>query len=215
MTAQRLVLGVLLMVAMTVVGVSPAAAEIPPGAASVGSANFTKSGTTIDVPELAPCTVDGTTSASSGSVVKTGLTFGGGTSSCTTEVVNPDTYETKTKSTATGKNFNLSALVSVGGPRIRISSYTVTCSATESGTSANWSFSGMTGITGFPNPVPESWTKPITKSNGTVLANAVFNIVEKPGDGRIGVTMARITFTEASGISGSITLGTAACSPTA
>lgn len=214
MTAIRLVLGVVLMLAVTVVAASPAGAETAAGAASLGSAHFTKSGTTVDVPEVAPCAVDGLTTASSGSVVKTGLTFGGGNSSCTTTVVDPDTEESTTKSTATGRNFQLSALVNAGGPRIKIASYTVTCNATQTQTSATWTFSGMAGVSGFPTPFPTNYTKPITKRDGTVLANAVFNIVELPGDGTISMTMLRITFTPASGIEGMVTVGTTACSPT-
>jgi hypothetical protein len=72
----------------------------------------------------------------------------------------------------------------------------------------------MTGISGLPSPVPPNHTTPITKRNGTVLANAVFNIVDRPGGGTIGVTLLRITFAPASGIDGSVTVGTTTCSPT-
>jgi hypothetical protein len=214
MAAKRLGLGVLLMIAVTVVGVTPAAADPQPGAASVGNANFTKAGTTVDVPDVAACSVEGATTASSGTVVKPGLKFGGGTSSCVTTVVDPETEETTTKSTAEGRGFELSALVSAGGPRIRISRFTVTCNATQAGTNASWSFSGVTGITGFPSPVPQNYTKALTKRDGTVLANAVFNIVELPGDGSVGMTMLKITFEPASGIEGSVTVGHTSCMPT-
>ncbi|MGH8882907.1 MAG: hypothetical protein ACRD0P_37130, partial [Stackebrandtia sp.] len=175
-------------------GVGSASADTPAGMADLGSAGFTKAGTTVTVPVLAPCSVDGATSASSPAVKKTGLAFGGGMSSCTTTVVDPETEETTTKSTATGKDFELSALVSAGGPRVRIRSYTVTCTATQGGTNSSWTFSGLTGIGSLPSPVPESYTKPIMKSNGTVLADAVFNLHDKPGDGSIALTMLRITF---------------------
>jgi hypothetical protein len=187
----------------------------PAGVADLGSADFTKAGTTITVPALAPCGVDSAASASSTVVRKTGLTFGGGTSSCVTTVVDPDTDETTTKSQATGKDFELSALVSVGGPRIKLRSYQVTCTATQTGTNVSWSFSGLSGISGLPSPVPANYTKAITKpNNGPVLADAVFNIVQQPGDGSISMTMLRITFAPASGITGSVALGNAACSPT-
>ncbi|QRP45466.1 hypothetical protein [Amycolatopsis sp. FDAARGOS 1241] len=188
-------------------------ADTPAGVADLGEASFTKGATTVTVPTLAPCAVEGPTSASAESVTKPGLTFGGGTSSCTTTVVDPDNDTTTTKSTATGKNFELSALVSAGGPRIRLASYTVTCDAAQRQTNANWTFSGLAGITGLPSPMPANYTKPITKANGTVLANAVFNTQTLPGDGSISLTMLRIDFAPASGITGAVTVGRTSCSP--
>ena len=201
--------------ALVCVAAPPAAADTPAGAADLGSADFTKAGTTVTVPTLAPCSVDGAETASSGVVKKTGLTFGGGTSSCTTTVVSEDDGTTATSSKANGKDFELSALVSLGGPRIKLRSYSVTCDANQSGTNARWSFSGMTGISALPSPVPAGYTRAITKgSAGPVLANAIFNIQSKPGDGSIAITMLRIEFAPASGITGSVTLGTAGCTPT-
>ncbi|MFE3177256.1 hypothetical protein ACFXPA_20665 [Amycolatopsis sp. NPDC059090] len=191
-----------------------AAADSPAGIADTGNANFTKAGTTISIPTQAPCAVEGPTSGSAPAVSKPGVTFGGGTSSCTTEVVDPANDVTTTTSTATGNNFELSALVSAGGKRIRISSYTVTCKATQSGTNANWTLSGLTGISGLPSPIPANYTKPLTKSDGTVLANAVFNIQTLPGDGSMTLTMLRIDFAPASGATGSVTVGHTACAPT-
>jgi len=192
----------------------PAQADPQPGVANIGSANFTKSGSTIIVPTQGHCSIDGPTSATAEVVTKTGVTFGGGTSSCITTVTDPDTDATTTTSTATGKNFELSALVSAGGPRIKLATFKVTCTATQTQTNASWTFGGMTGISGLPAQVPPMYTKPITKSNGTVLANAVFNIQNLPGDGSIGLTMLRIDFLPASTITGSVTLGHASCSPT-
>ncbi|WP_409183564.1 hypothetical protein F9C11_03980 [Amycolatopsis sp. VS8301801F10] len=191
-----------------------AAADTPAGVADLGNANFTKAGATISIPAQAPCAVEGPTSATAPLVSKPGVTFGGGTSSCTTEVTDPGNDVTTTTSTATGNNFELSALVSAGGKRIRISSYTVTCKATQTGTNANWTLSGLTGITGLPSPIPANYTKPLTKSDGTLLANAVFNLQTLPGDGSMTLTMLRIDFAPASGATGSVTVGHTACSPT-
>ena len=213
--AWRTGLATMLLVAGLGAGTQTALADTPAGVADLGSADFTKAGTTITVPTLAPCGVDSAASASSSAVRKTGLTFGGGSTSCVTTVVNPETEETTTKSQATGTDFELSALVSAGGPRIRLHSYQVTCTATQTGTNASWTFAGLSGISGLPSPVPTNYTKAITKpNNGPVLANAVFNILQLPGDGSISMTMLRITFAPASGITGSVTLGNAACSPT-
>ncbi len=195
-------------------GIVPAQAAPQPGVANIGSANFTKAGTTISVPNQGHCSIDGPTSATAQVVTKTGVTFGGGTSSCTTTVTDPNTDATTTTSTATGKNFELSALVSTGGPRVKLTTFKVTCTATHTQTNANWSFGGLSGISGLPSPVPAGYTKPLTKSNGTVLANAVFNIQNLPGDGSIGLTMLRINFLPASGITGSVILGHTSCTPT-
>ncbi|MEU5257563.1 hypothetical protein [Amycolatopsis sp. NPDC021455] len=193
---------------------TPAQAAPQPGVADIGSAEFTKAGSTIKVPAQGHCSIDGPTSATAQTVSKPGITLGGGTSSCTTTVTDPNTSTKTTTSTATGKNFELSALLSAGGPRIKLSTFTVTCAATRTQTNANWTFGGMSGLTNPPNPVPPSYVSPIRKADGTALANAVFNIQNLPGDGSIGLTMLRIDFLPASGISGQVTLGRTSCSPT-
>ena len=196
------------------VAATPAQAAGQAGVADIGSAQFTKGGATVEVPAQGHCSLDGPASATAQPVSKPGITFGGGTSSCTTSVTDPNTNATATTSTATGKNFELSALVSAGGPHIKLSTFTVTCKATQTQTNANWTFGGMSGLTNPPNPVPASYVSPVKKADGTVLANAVFNIQNLPGDGSIGLTMLRIDFLPASGITGSVTLGETSCSPT-
>ncbi|SEB29540.1 hypothetical protein SAMN04489727_0178 [Amycolatopsis tolypomycina] len=197
-----------------VAAASPASADPLRGVADIGSASFTKAGSTVEVPTQGQCSITGPASASAQVASKPGVTFGGGTSSCTTTVTDPNTNATATKSTATSKNFELSALVSAGGPRVKLASYTVTCEGTQTQTSANWSYGGMSGITNPPNPVPVGYVSPIRKADGTVLANAVFNIQSLPGDGSIGLTMLRLEFLPASGISGAVTLGRTSCTPT-
>ncbi|WP_020662886.1 hypothetical protein [Amycolatopsis benzoatilytica] len=195
-------------------GTGVAAADTPAGVADIGGASFTKGGTAVSVPSLASCSVDGPTSGSSGLVSKPGITFGGGTSTCTTKVTDPANDLTTTTSTATGKNFELSALVSAGGKRIRILQYTVTCDATNRQTNSTWSLSGLSGIPNLPPQIPPNYSMPLTKSDGTVLATAVFNGQTLPGDGSMELTALKITFAPASGVSGSVTLGHTACSPT-
>ncbi|SDY69583.1 hypothetical protein SAMN05421504_106420 [Amycolatopsis xylanica] len=199
---------------MLIFSAAPALADTPAGIAHLGSADFTKGGTNIKVPVQGKCDVDGPTTKAAAPVSKTGITFGGGTSSCTTTVTDPNTDATTTSSKAEGKNFDLSALVSEKGPRVKIATYKVTCDATQTQTNAGWSYGGLSGIPALPNPVPEKHTVPLKKPDGTVLANAVFNIHDKPGDGSIALTMLRINFLPASKITGSVTVGHAACSPT-
>jgi hypothetical protein len=178
---------------------SPSSASPQPGVADIGSAAFTA----VEVPPQAPCAIGGPSSATAERVSKPGITFGGGTSSCT-----------DTKVTATGKDFELTALLRAGGPRVRLSSFTVTCERAPGQTSANWSYGGLSGIANPPSPVPVGYVSPLRKSDGKVLANAVFNIQNLPGDGSVGLTMLRIDFLPESGISGTVELGRTSCSPT-
>ncbi len=206
--------GALLLAGLTV-GVTPASAANPDGVASLGSAAFTKGNSApISISSLADCAVEGPAANSSGAVSKTGITFGGGTTTCTTTVVDPANGVTTTKSEAKGKNFELSALVSALGPRVRIGAYTVTCTATQRETSASWTYSAASGLGTLPEPVPVGYVKPLTKSDGTLLAEAIFNEQHLPGNGSIGLTMLRIKFAPASGITGEVVIGRAACSPT-
>lgn len=191
-----------------------AAAAVQAGEADLGSASFIRSGASVDVPSLASCLVDRTDSASSDPLVLPGLTFGGGNDSCTRAVIDPNRNTTSTSSTVDGRNFELSALTNVGGPRISIASYQLTCTGTQSHTEANWGFSGLSGLPALPSTVPANYTETISRADGTPLASAVFNILDQPGGGATGITMLTITFLPASGISGSVTVGHAECTPT-
>ncbi|MGW3962165.1 hypothetical protein ACWED2_20245 [Amycolatopsis sp. NPDC005003] len=193
----------LVVTAVAASAASPATAASAPGVADIGSASFTK----VEIPAQGHCSIGGPTSATAPLVSKPGITFGGGESSCTTS-------GPTTKSTATGKNFELSALTGVGGPRVKLSSWTVTCEGTQTQTSADWTYSGLSGMANPPSPVPVGYVSPLRKPDGTVLANAVFNIQELPGDGSIELTMLRISFLPASGLSGQVTLGQTSCAPT-
>lgn len=195
-------------------GVTAADAATPPGAASLGSANFSKPGTMVSVPTLGACSVSGPKTVTVGAVSKPGVIFGGGTSSCTITVVDPSRHLTTTKSQTTGRDFELSALVPKGGPRISIGSYQVSCTGSQRQTSAGWGASGLYGVKPLPAHMPANYTQQITNRRGKVLATAEFNIEDLPGDGSINLTMLRITFAPASGYSGSVTVGSAACTPT-
>jgi hypothetical protein len=193
----------------------------PAGVADAGSANFAKGAAApVVVPTLAPCELNpdvaGTVTGGSPAVSKTGLKFGATTSTCTTTVVNEDEWITTSKSEAKGTNFELSALVAQGGPRLKIKSWRITCDATQTGTNAGWQLSGMTGWTGLPQQIPANYVHDIKKSNGTVLAKAKFAevILPDPNDGSITMNLIRITFEPASGYSGTISIGSAACTPT-
>ncbi|MGM1064127.1 hypothetical protein [Saccharothrix sp. Mg75] len=196
---------------------APAAwAANPAGVASVGSADFTKAGTRVVIEPLAACAVDGTTTARSEPVTRTGVRFGEGGSGCTTTVVDPAADRTTTSSEATGADFELSALVSAGGPRLRVARWRTTCAATDRGTEVGWGAEGLGGFAGLPEQVPNNHVHEVRKADGTVLARVTFGetVLPEPNDGSIAVTALRVRFTEASGVTGEVALGSAACSPT-
>lgn len=207
-------------VALTFATAAPALAANPPGRASAGSADFAKEGQTYQVAPLAVCDVNpdaaGTVTGASPAVSTTGLKFGETSSSCTTEVVNPDEFLTKTRSVARGSAFELSALTGVRGPRLKIGGWAITCDATDKGTSAGWELKGMSGWTGLPAQIPPGYVHEVKASNGTVLAKAKFTdaVFPVPNDGSVGMTLLKITFEPSSGYTGSVTVGTVACSPT-
>jgi hypothetical protein len=194
----------------------PAWAGNPAGVASVGSAEFTKAGRKVSVPPLAPCAVDGTTSNTSRAVIRTGVRFGAGTSSCTTTVVDQANSTTTTTSEANGTDFELSALVSAGGPRLRVAEWKVTCAATESGTSAALSLGGLQGFPGLPEQIPANHVHEVKDPHGTLLATATFGetTLPTPNDGSIAMTLLHLRFTPASPLTGEVLLGPTACSPT-
>lgn len=207
-------------VALTLATAAPALASNPPGTASSGSADFAKADQTFKVEPLAVCNVNpeqaGTVTGSSPAVSKSGLKIGETSSTCTTEVVNPDEFITKTRSVAIGKAFELSALVAAKGPRLKIGEWKITCEATDAGTAAGWELKGMSGWTGLPQQIPSGYVHEIKAGTGTVLAKAKFTdtVFPVPNDGSISMTLLKITFEPSSGYTGSITVGTTACTPT-
>lgn len=207
-------------VALTFATAAPALAANPPGTASSGSADFAKAGQTFKVAPLAVCDVNpdvpGTVTGSSPAVSRPGLKIGETSSACTTEAVNPAEFLTRTKSVATGSGFELSALTGQKGPRLKIASWSVNCDADEKGTAAGWELKGMSGWTGLPQQIPSGYVHDVKAGNGTVLARAKFTdtVFPVPNDGSISMTLLKITFEPSSGYTGSITLGTVACSPT-
>ncbi|WP_052684371.1 hypothetical protein [Lentzea aerocolonigenes] len=207
-------------VALALATGAPAHASNPPGTASSGSADFAKADQTFKVEPLAVCDVNpeqaGTVTGSSPAVSKNGFKVGETSSACTTEVVNPAELLTKTTSVAKGKAFELSALVAKNGPRLKIGEWSITCTADEKGTSAGWELKGMSGWTGLPQNIPSGYVHEVKASNGTVLAKVKFTdtVFPVPNDGSISMTLLKLTFEPSSGYTGSITVGTTACSPT-
>jgi hypothetical protein len=131
-----------------------------------------------------------------------------------------DTQADTSTSTANGSKFALSALQAYGGPLIKIATYMVKCTANTNGTSASWSFGGLTGVT-IPSQIPQNYTVPVQVGN-TVLANLIFNeiILPNPNDGSLTLNMLHIvlfpngTPPNTPTLSGDIYVGSTSCSPT-
>lgn len=211
-------------VALTFATAAPALAANPPGTASSGAADFAKAGQSVKVAPLAVCDVNpdvaGTVTGASPAVSRSGLKIGATSSTCTTETVNPDEFLTRTKSVARGTGFDLSALAGLSGaqrgPRLKIGEWSITCDATETGTSVGWELKGMSGWAGLPQEIPSGYVHDVKAGNGTVLARAKFTdtVFPVPNDGSISMTLMKITFEPSSGYTGTVTVGTVACSPT-
>ncbi|MCU1686017.1 MAG: hypothetical protein JWQ81_6756 [Amycolatopsis sp.] len=207
---NRLGLGGAILLAALALGATPAQATAPTnGTASLGSVAFTKGNQSqVSVPSLAPCSLQGPATASSGPVVKSGVTLGGGTTTCTTTTANG---AKTTQSVATGKDFALTALA---GTTLRIKTYGATCTGSSTGTSAGWTFGGMSGLTGLPAQIPSGYVHQV-KQGSTVLAEITFGeyILPNPADGSIALNTLHIRFKPASHITGDIVLGATACTP--
>lgn len=199
-----------ILLAVLITGATPAQATAPTnGTASLGSADYTKGNqSAVSMSTLAPCSLHGPTSASASPVVKSGMTFGGGTTSCTTTTANG---ATTTSSVATGKDFALTALA---GTTLKIKTYGATCTGSSTGTSAGWSFGGMSGLTGLPAQIPSGYVHQV-KQGSSVLAEITFGeyVLPTPADGSIALNTLHIRFKPASHITGDIVLGVTACTP--
>lgn len=186
------------------------------GTASAGSASIVRNNRTIPVAPVAPCSLTGHRQGSSSGASKNGLvSFGPASSTCTR-----DQQAHTSSATVKGSHFALSALQKYGGPLIRISTYQVSCTATQHGTNASWSFGGLTGLT-VPQQIPQNYTVKV-KSGNRLLAKVILNevIFPDPNDGSITLNMMHIvlfpngTPPHTTALSGDVYVGSTACSPT-
>lgn len=217
-TLRRLGLTGAMLAAGLLIGSVPALAVEPnTGVAGLGSAGFVKNGTTITVPPQASCDVDsGPSVVTTGAVSKTGIVFGGGKATCVRTVIDPDNEVSTTSSLAEGKNFDLSALVAapLSGPRVKITGYKANCNGEQGKAGAGWGISGLSGLTGVPNPIPSGYVYQV-KKGVKLLATITFGeFVKNPEDATMSVTAVHIRFQPDSAITGEVVLGTAACGPT-
>jgi hypothetical protein len=202
------------------VAVVPASAEPNAGTADLGSALF-KVGTKsqIKIATQAACVVDKPKKATvtTEAVSKNGISFGGGTSTCTRTVLDKADSVSSITAETVGKPFDLSALVNMDGPRVRLNVYKASCTGTQGKTSASWSFSGMSALPGLPAQIQSGYVYQMKNSKtGAELGTITFGEIttSNDNDGSLTMTALHIRFTDPTKVTGEVVLGTAACGPT-
>jgi hypothetical protein len=191
-----------------------ASAAGPAATGSVGSANAFVKFQPVKIAPLAPCATGGSGSGTtSGAAVNNVVTYGPGQSTCAL-----DATTGFASAKVTGGKFMLTSLVPYGGPTLKVSSFTLTCTTTENGSQSSLQVTGLTGIT-VPNPIPANYTATIPSSTpgakpvAKVIVNEV--ITPDPADGSLTINLLHIHLSPEGGYedSGEIVLGTVSCSP--
>jgi hypothetical protein len=189
-----MVLPTILLASLSLLGASPAQPSV---SGSVGSAHafFEVPPLDVHIDPLAPCA---TGSASTpGAAHPDFVYFGGGSSTCTANTV-----------TVTGKKFRFDWLKGRGGPAIKLTSFSATCTATDNGARASIKVSGLSGIKA-PNPIPPNYTVNLPQARITLHETTA------PGDGSLTVNLMHIRlFPEGFGFNnGEVIVGSVHCSP--
>jgi hypothetical protein len=205
--------GLVALAALTLAA-TPAAADPPAGSGSVGWTHGLVQGRPISIDNLAGCTVGGVSSASTNGVAATGfVAYGTGKSTCDT-----DTTTGAAQVTVTGRKFTFDGLKAYGGPVIKLTSFSISCSTVDNGSQSSIKITGLTGVT-VPSSIPANYTVdiPSTQPGSPPLARVVLNevILPDPPDGGLTVNLMHVTlFPEGVAIdSGEVVLGSVSCSP--
>lgn len=208
----------LLLASLVLAGVSTAqaTAEEPIARGMIGSVNAVVNGQPVRIAPIARCRTDGgvAQASSAGATVRGFVEFDGGTTSCSFDA----TGETAT-ALVTGKRFRMDGLRRYGGPLIRMTGFTATCSNTEDGSRARITYRGLTGLS-LPAELPPNHVVTIRGTNpawpvATVTLNQ--SIVPDPADGSMTVNAMQIRLFPRGGPAGTprgtITVGSVHCSP--
>jgi hypothetical protein len=185
------------------------------GSGSIGSAHaFGESPKLdVDIQTLAPCEVGTASTASTPGATARGLvSFGTGTTSCTTESVGV------VRVAVSGKRFMLDGLRAYGGPVIKIASWSATCTTTANGSSSTIELTSVSGLA-LPNPIPANHTimVPGRRATDPPVAKIMLNelLLPNPADGSMTVNLMHMWLFP-HGVSlarGEVVLGTVHCSP--
>lgn len=182
-------------------------------AGSVGSVDVVYDGEDVVQEPIAPCEVSGEkTNKTTGVKLGEVATYGKGATRCDRDT------DGNAVVAVDGRAFSTKALVEWGGPRIRMSSFKVTCKTTGNGSTATFELRGIRGFE-VPDRIPSNYSVMIPgRIEGSApLAEVVLNelITPSPPDGSMVLNAMRIRlFPEGGGPnSGDIVVGSVACDP--
>lgn len=180
---------------------------------SIGAVDVVIDGEQVEAAPMAPCDADGNQSNRSGRVkVDDVATYGGGTTKCGRNA------DSRANAAVTGRSFATDVIREWGGPRIRLSGFSVDCEATANGSAGSMQVRGLRGIE-VPEDIPPNHTVTVPGriEGAAPLAKVVLNelIAPSPPDGSMTLHAMRIElFPEGGGPnSGSLIIGTASCDP--
>ncbi len=189
-----MVLPAILLASLSLLGASRTQPAI---SGSIGSAHafFEVPPVDVHIDPLAACTTS--TASTPGAAAEDFVYFGSGSSTCTADTV-----------TVTGRKFRFDWLKDRGGPVIKLTSFSATCTATGNGAHSSIKVTGLSGIKA-PNPIPPNYTVNVP------LARITLNETTAPGDGSLTVNLMHIRlFPEGYGFNtGEVVVGTVHCSP--
>jgi hypothetical protein len=115
-----------------------------------------------------------------------------------------------------GQRFESGLLTRYGGPELKIRTYAVNCSTTETGSTGSMSIGEVSGFT-VPSSIPANYRITIPGgAAGTALASITLNetVTPQPADGSLVTHAVHVKlFPQGGPASGDIYLGTAACNP--
>lgn len=178
---------------------------------NVGMAHGMLNGQAFNIATLAACDAAGVRNAFTPGASAPGVArFGWGWSSC-----NRDFWGTSSAQVQ-GSLFSLDALRQWNGPAIRLSSFSVACSAGRWGTSTNFQVAGMFGVR-IPSRVPPNYTVfiPSRIPGAAAVAKVVVNEVTHPAPGTVRLNLFHIWLFPfgSGGDTGELVIGSVACSP--
>lgn len=211
------VLGAVVAAGVLAVGLTSANAVADPvettAAGAIGMVDTMIDGEPVRQAPIAPCDVDGEQNNDSGRVTVGDVAkFWGGDTACT-HAGNGHAH-----AKIAGRYFATDVLREWGGPRIKVSSFKLSCKTVQNGASGRVDLRGVRGID-LPEDIPSNYTVmvPGRIEGAAPLAKVIVNELQtpSPADGSMTMHAMRIVlFPEGGGPnSGDITLGTVSCDP--
>lgn len=182
-------------------------------AGSVGAVQAVVDGEPVRQVPIAPCEVDDEEQNDSGRVtVGDVASYWGGETACERDGAG------RAGASIEGRYFATDVLRDWGGPRIKVSSFALSCQTSENGSAGRVELRGVRGIK-LPDDIPSNYTViiPGRIEGAAPLAKVIVNEMRTPQPPNGSMTMHAlrvVLFPEGGGpLSGDITLGTVDCDP--